>query len=33
VRLINLDEGERLAGLEKIVEAEEEEDAPAGDQP
>jgi len=33
VRLINLDEGERLAGLEKIVEAEEEEDTPAGDQP
>ncbi len=30
VRLINLDEGERLAGLEKIVEADGEEGAPAG---
>jgi len=26
VRLINLDEGEKLAGLEKIVEADEEEE-------
>jgi DNA gyrase subunit A len=30
VRLINLDEGERLAGLEKIVESEEDDEAPAG---
>jgi DNA gyrase subunit A len=32
VRLINLDEGERLAGLEKIVEAEEDEEAPTNGQ-
>ncbi len=32
VRLINLDEGERLAGLEKIVEAEEVEETFTGDQ-
>ena len=30
VRLINLDEGERLAGLEKIVEPDENGDEPAG---
>jgi DNA gyrase subunit A len=30
VRLINLDEGERLAGLEKIVESDEDDEAPAG---
>ncbi|HXV10722.1 MAG TPA: DNA gyrase subunit A [Burkholderiales bacterium] len=29
VRLINLDEGERLAGLEKIVESEEDDEPPA----
>ena len=33
VRLINLDEGERLAGLEKIVETEDDEETLAGDQP
>ncbi len=32
VRLINLGEGERLAGLEKIVEAEEDEETPASGQ-
>ncbi len=32
VRLINLDEGERLAGLEKIVEADEDVDTLAGSQ-
>ena len=32
VRLINLDEGERLAGLEKIVESEEDEEAPTNGQ-
>ena len=31
VRLINLGEGEKLAGLEKILEPDDEEEAPAAE--